>query len=72
MTVYLLEIWGDDHSWGGVWWPKAVFTTEAAAVAAAAADGLELGPAGKANIRAIPLVADPAPVDYSSIWTGIE
>jgi hypothetical protein len=58
MKVYLLEIWGDDHTWGGTWWPKAVFTTEAAAVAAVAAEGLELGPEGTANIRALPLVAE--------------
>jgi hypothetical protein len=58
MKVYLLEVWGDDHTWGGVWWPKAVFTTEAAAVAAVAAEGLELGPGGTANIRALPLVAE--------------
>jgi hypothetical protein len=58
MKVYLLEIWGEDDMGGGVWWPKAVFSTEAAAVAAVAAEGLELGLDGTANIRALPLVAE--------------
>ena len=58
MKVYLLEIWGDDHTWGGAWWPKAVFSSEAAAVAAVEAEGLQLGLDGTANIRALPFVAE--------------
>jgi hypothetical protein len=58
MKVYLLEIWGDDEMGGGAWWPRTVFSTESAAVTAVAAEGLELGPEGTANIRALPLVAE--------------